>query len=76
MGMLPAKTDPKWTKFVTNLPTLQVTNLPARMLVNRLKLKLGMGSTDAIRKEIIDAAYEFFSKNETAVADDIKKIFG
>jgi hypothetical protein len=74
--MLPPKTDPKWNKFLTNLPTVQVSNLPARMLINRLKLKLGMGSGDASRKEIIDSAYEFFSKNETAMAEDIKKIFG
>jgi hypothetical protein len=74
--MVPPKTDAKWKKFVTNIGSIEAANLPTRMLLSRLRLRVGANPTEAGRQEVIHSAWEFFSKNETTVADDIKKIFG
>lgn len=73
--MVPPKSDEKWKHFVTNIGSLEVTNLPTRMLLNRLKLKVGSDSPDEVRWEAIDSAWKFFSKNLAMVADDIEKLF-
>lgn len=74
--MVPPKTDWKWQRFLDRIDTVEVSNLPTRMLVNRLKLKIGFDPAPAARQAALDSAYEFFCKNEAAVADDIKRIFG
>jgi hypothetical protein len=73
--MIPAKNDPKWIKFTRGLSTIQAANLPTRMMLSRLKLKLGNNPTDALRQEVIASAWDFFTKNQASVADDIQKIF-
>jgi hypothetical protein len=73
--MLPPKSDPRWAKFVDNLASIQVTDLSARMFLSRLKMRAGAGNSEAIKRELIAAAYDFFSKHETTMADDIRHIF-
>lgn len=74
--MLPPKTDWKWQRFLDRIGTVEVSNLSTRMLVNRLKLKIAFDPTPAVKAAALDAAYEFFRKNEAAVAHDIQRIFG
>jgi hypothetical protein len=73
--MLPPKTDPKWDKLITNSASFPVTGLVTKMLMTRLML-MDCKKNVARKTEAIDAAYDFFVKNETAVKDDIKLIFG
>ena len=73
--MVPPKTDPKWEKLITNPTSFAVTGLVTKMLMTRLML-MNCKENVARKKEAIDAAYDFFCKNETAVKDDIKLIFG
>lgn len=74
--MVPPKTSWKWQRFLDYMGTMEVSNLPTRMLVNRLKLKMAFEPGPAARVAALDVAYDFFCKNEAAVADDIKRIFG
>ncbi|MGA3087584.1 MAG: hypothetical protein ABSD75_03165 [Terriglobales bacterium] len=73
--MVPPKTDPKWEKLVTNPASVPVTGLVTKMLMTRLKL-MDCKNNVARKQEGITTAYDFFLKNETAVKDDIKLIFG
>jgi hypothetical protein len=73
--MIPAKNDPRWTKFLRGLNTIQASNLQTRMMLSRIKLKIGSNPTDETKKEVIASAWEFFTKNQATVADDIQKIF-
>lgn len=74
--MIPAKTDPKWTKFISNLGAIAVTDLSTRMMLNRIKMKVGFNATDATKKQAIEEAYDFFTKNQATLKDEIQKIFG
>ena len=73
--MVPPKTDPKWEALVTNPASVPVTGLVTKMLLTRLKL-MNCATNAARKPEAINAAYDFFVKNETTVKDDIKLIFG
>jgi hypothetical protein len=73
--VVPQKSDPKWGTFLNGLGSLQPEYLATKMLMNRLKLKMAMNPGEATRKEAIDAAYDFFIKNQSTVADDIQRIF-
>jgi hypothetical protein len=74
--MVPPKSDPRWIKFVTNKGGILTTNLPLRMLMNRMRLKIMFDGSEASKQQAISEAYDFFVKNEAAVQEDIKLIFG
>ena len=75
--MIPQKSDPKWTRFLSNMEKTPVSGLATKMLMARLKL-MNWDKSEPMKQKAIDAAHEFFSKNETLVTirDDIKLIFG
>jgi hypothetical protein len=73
--MLPPKTDPKWQRLTTNTSSIPVTNLVTQMLLTRLRI-MNFEKSEARKQEVIDAAYDFFVKNESMVKSDIKLIFG
>lgn len=72
--MLPPKTDPRWDRLISNLENVPVTKLVTKMLMTRLRM-MNCEKNVAKRKEAIDEAYAFFTKNEALVQDDIKLIF-
>jgi len=74
--MVPAKSDPKWAKFLGSLGKTQVTDLSTRMMMNRLKMKISFDGSEATKAKAIAEAYDFFSKNQANLKDDIKLIFG
>ena len=74
--MIPPKSDPKWTKFLNNLGNIVVTELPTRMLLNRIKMKVLFDPSEAVRKQAIDDAFDFFTKNEAILGNDVQKVFG
>jgi hypothetical protein len=74
--MLPSKSDPKWLRFIDDLAGIQVESLPARMFLNRLTLKLQANASADAKSEAIGEAFEFFTKNQCAIAEDIQRIFG
>jgi len=74
--MLPQKDDARWARFIEELAQVQVKDLAAQMMIKGLKLKLKQDGTEEAKAEAIHTAYEFFSKNETAMAEDIHRIFG
>jgi len=49
-------------------------NLSTRMLMSRLKVMTGEKTEDS-RKRAIAAAFDFFTKNEALVKDDLKQLF-
>ena len=73
--MVPPKTDPGWNRFLNNLENYAPKSLPTKILMTRLKLISKQGSAEA-KKAMVDAAFDFFTKNEVSVKDDIKLIFG
>jgi len=72
--MVPSISDPKWNKFVANLSagTVRATELPTKMFVNRLKIKVMFDQSEAV----IGEAHEYFTKNQDALKADIQLIFG
>lgn len=74
--MVPAKSDPKWSKFIGNLGKIQVTDLSTRMMMNRLKMKVSFDGSAPVKQKAIEEAYDFFMKNQANLKDDIKLIFG
>lgn len=73
--MVPPKTDPKWEKLIKDPKSVCVTGFVTKMFLTRLTL-MNCVQNPGRTKEAIDAAYDFFVKNETAAKDDIKLIFG
>lgn len=61
---------------MSNLEKFQVSSLPTRMLMSRLKNKFLFDSSEATKQKAIVEAYEFFVKNQSMVQDDIRLIFG
>jgi hypothetical protein len=76
--MVPSISDPKWNKFVANLSagTVRATELPTKMFVNRLKIKVMFDQSEAVKKTVIGEAHEYFTKNQDALKADIQLIFG
>jgi hypothetical protein len=74
--MVPPKSDRKWTKFISSLGSIKVNDLPARMLISRLKMKTAFDTSEACKQQAISDAYDFFMKNQVSLKEDIKQIFG
>jgi hypothetical protein len=73
--MIPPKVDPRWAWLIANTREIPFTKLATKMLMTRLRI-MECETNGAKKHEAIDAAYEFFVKNEVVVKDDIKLIFG
>jgi hypothetical protein len=74
--MVPPKSDPKWTKFISSLGSVKVNDLSARMLISRLKMKTAFDSSETCKQQAISDAYDFFMKNQVPLKEDINLIFG
>ena len=74
--MVPSKTDLKWIKFLDNLGKMPVSDLSVKMLMNRVKTKILFDGSDAVKKQMISDAHDFFTKNEATMKADIQLIFG
>jgi hypothetical protein len=76
--MVPAVSDPKWNKFVANLRAgeIRATELPTKMFVNRLKIKVMFDQSEAVKRIVIGEAHDYFTKNQDALKADIHLIFG
>ena len=72
---VPPKNDPRWRRFLNTLNDVRAANLATKMLISRLKVKIAFDPSQAAKDQAIEAAYDFFSRNESAVADDIGQIF-
>lgn len=73
--MVPPRTDPRWIWLIGNTGNIPFTKLATKMLMTRLRI-MGCETDGTKQQEAIDAAYEFFAKNEAIVKDDIQLIFG
>ena len=73
--MIPAANDPKWEHLVGNLDKIAVSNLPTRMMFNRMKLRLCCNPTEPMRRQAITEIREYLTKNEAILQDDLKAIF-
>ncbi len=73
--MLPEKHDARWRSFVCGPQVYPLTNLAARMLFTRVRL-MSSRKDEAVIKDAIGIAYDFFAKNTAIAAADIKTIFG
>jgi hypothetical protein len=76
--MVPSLSDPKWSKFIANLGagSIRATELPTKMFVNRLKIKVMFDQSEAVKKTVISEAHDYFTKNQDALKADIQLIFG
>lgn len=72
--MIPPKSDPIWKEIVDNTEDLMISALPTKMLFMRVKMLRRSGTSKSL-SEAIDAAYDFFSKNEDAVKEDVAVVF-
>lgn len=73
--MIPPKTDPVWREIVDRTEDYEVSALPTKMLFMRIKLLRYSGTSQSMT-DAVNAAFDFFSKNEEAVRDDIEIVFG
>jgi hypothetical protein len=73
--MIPPKADPRWAWLIANTREIPFTKLATKMLMTRLRI-MECETNGAKKHAAIDAAHEFFVKNEAIVKDDIKLIFG
>lgn len=74
--MIPNVSDPKWSSFLQDIGKKQVHDLSAKMLLNRIKLRIAFDPSDAARKLAIGEIHAFFTKNQANLMDDIQAIFG
>lgn len=72
--MLPDKADPRWREFVVGRKKYDLESLAARMLVTRLRLRTMRGE-EAVVQQAIDAAWDFFERNEATTQADVLAIF-
>ncbi len=72
--MIPPKSDPRWEQIVLGNEVFNVQALPAKMLMMRVRL-LARDRTPQKIESAIEIAFEFFSRNEKILIDDIKNIF-
>ncbi|KYG60928.1 hypothetical protein AZI85_10770 [Bdellovibrio bacteriovorus] len=74
--MLPPKDDPRWMSLVVNQDELPLQALASKMIITRVRHLVGGNPSSEKMGEAVTIAYEFFKKNEHAVSEDIKCIFG
>ncbi|OHD16408.1 MAG: hypothetical protein A2086_08070 [Spirochaetes bacterium GWD1_27_9] len=73
--MLPEKTNPKWKKLLTGEINHNFKSIPAAMMVSRLKREIKKNDSPEHAKKLIEEVYNFFSKFEVILTEDIKVIF-
>ena len=73
--MIPPKTDKIWKLLILGEQIYDLKSLPTKMLVMRIRL-LARDQTSEMMNEAISIAYDFFSKNQLVLQEDIKTIFG
>jgi predicted ATP-dependent Lon-type protease len=74
--MLPPKEHPRWREIVTRNGDISLHALATKMVMTRVKTVIGKEPSEDKVQEAITIAYDFFKKNEFAVADDIELLFG
>ncbi|QDK45193.1 hypothetical protein DOM22_08500 [Bdellovibrio sp. ZAP7] len=74
--MIPPKEHPRWREIVAHDGNLSLHALSTKMVMTRVRTVLGTSPTEEKVQEAITIAFDFFKKNEFAVADDIKTLFG
>lgn len=72
--MIPQKSSPVWNELVSSAKDYQLSGLATKIMLMRVRQIVKNDSSKI--QEAIDAAYDFFVKNNEVVSDDIKKIFG
>lgn len=73
--MIPDRTDPRWREFVTGKRKYELQNLAARMLLTRLRLRTMHGDAASL-EEAVNAACDYFERNEATTSADVIAIFG
>jgi hypothetical protein len=73
---VPSVSDPKWNKFVASLSTIRANELSTKMFINRLKIKVMFDNSEVVKQAVIREAYDYFTKNQVALKDDIQLVFG
>lgn len=74
--MLPDKNDPRWLALVTQQNEIPLSAFATKMILMRVRLLAKATEDQKKTQEAIDIAYDFFFKNQHAVKEDIKTIFG
>jgi hypothetical protein len=73
--MIPNLTDSRWDKLLQNPDSFQFQLLGLKILMGRIKMKLG---TDNSRENLFkckEEVYSFFVKNEKIIQKDLSQIF-
>ncbi|CAN5699531.1 hypothetical protein BH10BDE1_BH10BDE1_02060 [soil metagenome] len=73
--MIPEKSDPVWKQIIVQAENFEFTALPTKMLFMRIRL-IRMQPSEQNLESAIASAYEFFSKNQNEVHDDLEVLFG
>lgn len=73
--MLPPKSNPIWEKLVKGDISHNFKSFPASMMLSRHKRLITRDNSQQTMLKLIDEVYEFFSKYESILEDDIKSIF-
>ena len=73
--MIPDKSDPIWKRVVEDAEKHRLSALPTKMLFMRIRL-IRMQPSAQNLESAIASVYDFFSKNENEVREDIDALFG
>jgi hypothetical protein len=74
--MVPDPSDPRWRVVLLGKSSVQFASTTASMMFARLRRSIAVDSSPANLQSSIVQAHAFFSKYETAMKDDIARLFG
>lgn len=71
--MIPSMSDPRWAKIVKDPDAYKtrVTSIATKLMLGTIKIRAQRESVE----ESIEHAYKYFTKNESALEDDIAALF-
>jgi hypothetical protein len=71
--MIPSKSDPRWAEIVKNPDAYKtkVSSIATKLMLGTVKIRAQTASVE----ESIEHVYSYFTKNESALADDIAALF-
>ena len=73
--MTPDAKDPRWRAVVQGAARFELRDLGARLLVARLRMET-LNAPEPVVRAAIDAAHDFFQRNEVRLAHDLTALFG
>jgi len=73
--MIPEKNDSRWKEIVTTATVFPLHGLATKMLLMRVRTMIKLDPSPQKVDEAIKITYDFFSKNEETLKNDLAILF-